>query len=64
MVGAIPGCFSALRTALLGFRVAKATAQTKDELENMVQRTLRRLQKLPNIVAGFFRAPTCRYAAV
>lgn len=45
-------------------RVAKATVQTKDELKNMVQRTLRRLQKLPNVVVGFFRAPTCRYAAV
>jgi hypothetical protein len=45
-------------------RVAKATVQTQDELKNMVQRTLRRLQKLPNVVAGFFRAPTCRYAAV
>jgi hypothetical protein len=30
----------------------------------MVQRTLRRLQKLPKVVVGFFRAPTCRYAAV
>ena len=45
-------------------RVAKATVRTKDELKNMVQRTLRRLQKLPHVVAGFFRAPTCRYAAV
>lgn len=45
-------------------RVAKATVQTKDDLKNMVQRTLRRLQKLPKVVAGFFRAPTCRYAAV
>jgi transposase len=45
-------------------RVAKATAQTKDELKNMVYRALRRLQKLPGVVAGFFHAPTCRYAAV
>jgi transposase len=44
-------------------RVAKATTQTKAELRSMVDRTLRRLQKLPDIVAGFFRAPTCRYAA-
>ncbi len=43
--------------------VAKATTQTKDELKNMVHRTLRRLQKLPKVVAGFFRAPICRYAA-
>ena len=45
-------------------RVAKATVQTKDELKNMVQRTLRRLQQLPHVDADFFRAPTCRYAAV
>lgn len=44
-------------------RVAKATVQTKDELKRMVDRALRRLQKLPRIVAGFFRAPTCRYAS-
>jgi transposase len=44
-------------------RVAKATTQTKDELKNMVERALRRLQKLPDVVASFFRAPTCRYAA-
>lgn len=43
-------------------RVAKATVQTKDELKSMLERTLHRLQKLPNIVASFFRAPTCRYA--
>jgi transposase len=45
-------------------RVAKATTQTRDELRSMVDRTLRRLQKLPHIVAGFFRAPTCQYAAM
>lgn len=45
-------------------RVAKATTQTRDELKRMVDQTLRRLQKLPEIVAGFFRAPTCRYTAV
>ena len=44
-------------------RAAKATTQTKAELKSMVHQTLRRLQKLPDIVAGFFRAPTCRYAA-
>jgi transposase len=45
-------------------RVAKATTQNRDELRSMVDRTLRRLQKLPDIVAGFFRAPTCQYAAM
>lgn len=44
-------------------RVAKATVQTMDQLKQQVDRTMRRLQKLPRIVAGFFRAPTCAYAA-
>lgn len=44
-------------------RVAKATVQTKEQLKHRVERTLRRLQKLPEIVAGSFRAPTCRYAS-
>jgi transposase len=44
-------------------RVAKATTRTKEELKAMVDRALHRLQKLPGIVAGFFHAPTCRYAA-
>ena len=35
-------------------RVAKATTQTRDELTSMVDRTLRRLQKLHDIMAGFF----------
>lgn len=45
-------------------RVAKATVKTKEELKSMVDRTLHRLQKLPQIVAGFFQAPTCRYASM
>ena len=45
-------------------RIAKATAQTKDELKAMVERVMRRLQKMPEIVAGFFHAPTCVYAKV
>lgn len=44
-------------------RIAKATVQTKEELKVQVERTMRRLQRLPKIVAGFFRAPTCSYAA-
>jgi transposase len=43
-------------------RIAKATVQTKDELKAMVDRVMRRLQKMPEIVAGFFHAPTCAYA--
>lgn len=44
-------------------RVAKAVTQTKEELKTVVEQTMRQLQKLPAIVAGFFHAPTCRYAA-
>jgi transposase len=44
-------------------KVAKATVQTKAELKMQVDRAMRQLQKLPRIVAGFFRAPTCAYAA-
>jgi transposase len=43
-------------------RIAKATVQTKEELNAMVDRVMRRLQKLPEIVAGLFHAPTCEYA--
>ena len=43
-------------------KVAKATAQTKEELKKSVERVMHRLQKLPDIVAGFFGTPTCSYA--
>lgn len=45
-------------------RVAKATVQTKEQLKASVERALHRLQKLPDIVAGFFGTPTCAYANV
>ena len=45
-------------------RIAKATTQTKDDLKAMVERVMHRLQKMPEIVAGFFHAPTCAYAKV
>ena len=45
-------------------RVAKATALTKEQLKAVVDRILHRLQKLPEIVASFFHAPTCQYAAL
>ena len=45
-------------------RIAKATVQTKHELKAMVERVMRRLQKMPEIVAGFFHAPACAYARV
>lgn len=44
--------------------IGKAAVQTKQELKARVDSVLRQLQKLPHIVAGFFRAPTCKYAAV
>ncbi|MDH0318817.1 IS630 family transposase [Aeromonas caviae] len=44
-------------------KVAKATVQTKHDLKKQVERAMRQLQKLPSIVAGFFRTPTCAYAA-
>ena len=43
-------------------RVATATMQTRQELKASVERVMHRLQKLPNIVAGFFGTPTCAYA--
>ena len=43
-------------------RIAKQTAQTKGELKAVVQGALRHLQRVPHVVAGFFRAPTCAYA--
>jgi transposase len=45
-------------------KVAKVTAQTKDELKAAVDRVMRQLQQLPHIVAGFFRAPSCAYASI
>jgi transposase len=44
-------------------RVGKKTVQTREELVSAVNAALRSLQKLPGIVAGFFRTPTCEYAA-
>ncbi len=43
-------------------RVAKATVQTKEQLKANIERVMHRLQKLPDIVAGFFGTPTCAYA--
>lgn len=52
-----------LAWAHLKTSVARATLQTKDELKAAVKRSMRRLQSLPQIVAGFFHAPTCSYAS-
>ena len=43
-------------------KVAKVTVQTKQQLKASVKRVMHRLQKLPDIVAGFFGTSTCAYA--
>lgn len=45
-------------------RVAKAAPMTKQELITKVQAALRRLLKMPELVASFFRTPSCAYAAL
>lgn len=45
-------------------KIAKATTQTKAALKTAVERVMRRLQRRPYIVAGFFHAPTCVYAKI
>jgi transposase len=52
-----------LAWAHLKTRIAKAAAKTKEELKLTVDSALHRLQKLPEIVASFFHAPSCKYAA-
>ncbi len=42
-------------------KIAKAIVQTKDGLKDVIHRAMCRLQKMPAIVASFFRAPTCQY---
>jgi transposase len=44
-------------------RVAKQMPQNIDDLKQLVVAVLHRLQKLPKIVAAFFRHPECQYAA-
>lgn len=45
-------------------RVGKQVVKSKDELKSRVISALRSLQKLPQKLRGFFRTPTCRYAAL
>ena len=52
-----------LAWAHLKHRLGRAPTQTKTELKQRAIAILRRLQKLPRIVAGFFHAPSCAYAA-
>jgi transposase len=44
-------------------RLGRATVRTKAQLKRKALGALRRLQKLPHIVTGFFHAPTCAYAS-
>ena len=44
-------------------RIAKMAVQTKDELKAALHASLCCLQKMPDLVASFFRTPTCRYAS-
>ncbi|MGE0048010.1 MAG: transposase [Acidithiobacillus sp.] len=43
-------------------QVSRQILQSQNDLKFLVLSALRRLRKLPYIVAGFFRHPTCRYA--
>jgi transposase len=43
-------------------RVAKMAVMTKEDMKAAADSALRRLQKLPAVVASFFRTPTCKYA--
>ena len=42
-------------------RAGKTTVTSKDDLKVIVISTLRRLQKLPGLVRGFFADPCLRY---
>jgi transposase len=42
-------------------RIAKSVIMSKDDLKSKALGALRRLQKLPNVVRGFFRDPHLAY---
>lgn len=44
-------------------KVAKATVSTKEDMKQLASSALRSLLRMPDIVAGFFRTPTCLYAS-
>jgi len=43
-------------------RITKMGVQTKDDLKAVVHGALRRLLKMPRLVASFFQTPSCCYA--
>lgn len=45
-------------------RVAKQVPKNIADLKAMISSALRRLQKLPQLVKGFFQHPHCKYAAI
>lgn len=45
-------------------KVGKAVTQTGEAMRDAAFRALAQLQKRPDIVSSFFRAPTCRYACI
>lgn len=45
-------------------RIAKATVQTKEGLKATVKCVLKKLQRMPDIVTGFFHRDTCAYAKI
>jgi transposase len=44
-------------------RIRRGAIETKDELRSRARSLLHSLQKLPDIVAGFFQHPVCQCAA-
>jgi transposase len=43
-------------------RVSKQAVQGKDDMKKLAIGALRRIQKLPRLVRGFFQQPECQYA--
>jgi transposase len=44
-------------------QIGKQVITGPDQMKKLVISALRRLQKLPAIIQGFFRHPECKYAA-
>ncbi len=42
-------------------QVGKILARTRDELKDGIEKAINRLQRLPEIVCGFFRDPDLSY---
>lgn len=45
-------------------KIAKATTQTKEGLKAAVKSALKKLQRMPDVVTGFFHFPSCAYAQI